>query len=764
MTDTLNDGAEPQGHPAAPPRNLLSALWQRKALVLFGLAVGTLVGVLVYLQRPPVYQSSAQVHVIKKRSEVIPGPDGMALAYEDFIPTHLVLIRSPMIVRKAIERGNLTGLSSFAGQADPTGTIRGSLTAAREGSEPAAASTGIINLSYRGPVPEECPLILQAVIDGYEEYLKEVSRNTAEETYEQVTKAKTFLEQELKRQEDDRKARRKKGPLIWGEKDSGTFYLARLTAVDAKRAAIPLQRTEMNERLKAVEAARKEGKVPERLLSPLGGGKDKPTITERSLEENLLPLLQQEQTLQEDFGPDHPRLKAVRRQIAMTRDLYQRRTILPAGVPGPDDTAPPERVDAFVQLLRGELKGLEETEGALDCIFQQEEDKARKVLIDLNEDQALSNTIRRNQQNFDLAAQRLGELQLAHKLDDNGGYKASVISPPESGGKVAPSLSQVLSVWVFLGLLGGVGLAYLAEVTDKSFRTPEEIRPRLGLPIVGHIPFTARAEVAANGTAAAGHLDASLLAYHRPTAFEAEAYKSLRTALYFSTRGERHKVIQITSPNMGDGKSTLAANLAVCIAQSGRSVVLVDADCRRPRLHRLFGLRAELGLTSVIVGECGPQEAVLPTAVPHLAVLPCGPRPTNPAELLTSPKFEELLNELRGQYDFVLVDSPPLLAVTDPCVVAARADGVLLTIRVSKNGRPAAERAKEMLAGLGANVLGVVVNGIGKEAGAYGYSYRHYRYDQYGYEYEGRDEEADPVVKAEKNGAAVAPDGAAPQR
>jgi capsular exopolysaccharide synthesis family protein len=423
----------------------------------------------------------------------------------------------------------------------------------------------------------------------------------------------------------------------------------------------------------------------------------------------------------------------------------------------------PERVDAFVRLLEGELNDLKETEASLKLLFEEEEKKARQVLIHLNEDEALSNEIRRKQQNFELAAQRLSEIKLA-KDYDSGGYRASVVSPPEGAGKVAPSLSQILPVWVFLGLLGGVGLAYLAEVTDKSFRTPEEIRRRLGLPIVGHIPFTACAGGAA-GQAAAGHLDASLLTYHRPAAVEVEAYKSLRTALYFSTRGERHKVIQVTSPSAGDGKTTLAANLAVCIAQSGKTVVLVDADCRRPRLHRLFGLRAGLGLTSVIVGECGPQEAVLPTAVPHLAVLPCGPRPTNPAELLTSPKFEELLNELRGQYDFVVVDSPPLLAVTDPCVVAARADGVLLTIRVSKNGRPSAERAKEMLAALGANVLGVVVNGTGKGAGAYGYSYRHYRYDQYGYEYKGRDEDADPVVKAEKNGAAVAPaDGQAPQR
>src|SRR5581483_10336543 len=112
------------------------------------------------------------------------------------------------------------------------------------------------------------------------------------------------------------------------------------------------------------------------------------------------------------------------------------------------------------------------------------------------------------------------------------------------------------------------------------------------LPIVGHIPYTTHAKGQDDRTAAAASLAASLLAYHQPGALEAEVYKGLRTSLYFSTRGERHKVIQITSPNMGDGKSTLAANLAVCIAQSGKSVVLVDADCRRPRLHRLFGLRA----------------------------------------------------------------------------------------------------------------------------------------------------------------------------
>src|SRR5262249_23601825 len=150
---------------------------------------------------------------------------------------------------------------------------------------------------------------------------------------------------------------------------------------------------------------------------------------------------------------------------------------------------------------------------------------------------------------------------------DIGGYDARVISPAGIGGKVAPNAVQILFVAGVIGLLSGIGLAYLSDVSDKSFRTPEEVRRRLGPPVVGHIPFVARDEkvtaAAANGTGR--QLAPSLFAYHRTTSVEAEAYRSLRTALYFSTQGEKHKVIQITSPNMADGKTTLASNLAISI-------------------------------------------------------------------------------------------------------------------------------------------------------------------------------------------------------
>jgi capsular exopolysaccharide synthesis family protein len=244
--------------------------------------------------------------------------------------------------------------------------------------------------------------------------------------------------------------------------------------------------------------------------------------------------------------------------------------------------------------------------------------------------------------------------------------------------------------------------------------------------VVGYIPrLSPQEETLRQIEAGTAQLDPLLFSYYQTKSMESEAYRGVRTALYFSTQGEGHKVIQVTSPNPGDGKSTLAANLAVSIAQSGKRTLLIDGDLRKPRVHKVFGIPAEVGLASVIVGEAEPGDAVQESAVPNLFLLPSGPIPPNPAELLTSQRFKELLALLREQYDFVIVDTPPLLAVTDPSVVAAQVDGVLLTIRRTKNDRPPAERARSILSTLGVNVIGVVINGADKrnDSGGYGYGY-----------------------------------------
>ena len=171
----------------------------------------------------------------------------------------------------------------------------------------------------------------------------------------------------------------------------------------------------------------------------------------------------------------------------------------------------------------------------------------------------------------------------------------------------------------------------------------------------------------------------------------------MRTALYFSTRGQGSKVIQITSPNPGDGKSTLAANLAISIAQSGKRVLLVDADMRRPTLDKLFNIPNEAGFAMVLGGMAELPDVIQESPIPCLSLLPSGVVPPNPAELLISPRLHEVLAWMRDHYDYIVIDTPPLLAVTDPGIVGPQVDGVLLTIRSTKTNRVEARRAREVL-------------------------------------------------------------------
>ncbi|MEW6541829.1 MAG: CpsD/CapB family tyrosine-protein kinase [Bacillota bacterium] len=214
-----------------------------------------------------------------------------------------------------------------------------------------------------------------------------------------------------------------------------------------------------------------------------------------------------------------------------------------------------------------------------------------------------------------------------------------------------------------------------------------------------------------------------LVAHRHPKAAAAEAYRTLRTNLGFAAPDRAAKVILITSAGPEEGKTTTAGNLAVVLAQAGHGVCLLDADLRKPRLHKVFGVENEVGLTNVLSQNLALEKAVVQSAAGGVALLPSGPIPPNPAELLGSGRMKEVLGRLAERYDFVLVDSPPVLAVTDASLLAARVDGVLLVIRAADTRVEPAQEAKARLEKTGGRILGVTLNKVRLSAKDYSYYY-----------------------------------------
>jgi polysaccharide biosynthesis transport protein len=271
-----------------------------------------------------------------------------------------------------------------------------------------------------------------------------------------------------------------------------------------------------------------------------------------------------------------------------------------------------------------------------------------------------------------------------------------------------------------LGAMLGVGLAFLLEYLDDTIKTKEDLERATGLPVIGLIPVMAGAK---RDEPAVGSLD-------DPSSSAAEAYRTLRTSIQFMSFDKPVQVVQVTSASASEGKTTTIANLGVALARAGRQVTVMCCDLRRPRLHKFFGLENDVGFTSVLLRETKLASALQTVdEVPRLTVLASGPVPPNPSELLASKAATEMIAPLTKEERVVLVDSPPVLPVTDAMVISRWADVTLLVCSAGHTRRGEVQRAVELLQRVGAPIVGTVLNGVKNKAG-YGYDYR-YQYQHY---------------------------------
>jgi len=323
---------------------------------------------------------------------------------------------------------------------------------------------------------------------------------------------------------------------------------------------------------------------------------------------------------------------------------------------------------------------------------------------------------------YNLFKQQLDQIQVNAAVQSGGAQVAATAVVPSSPVKPQPIRDALLAG--VLGLLLGVGLAFLAEYLDDKINTTDDVgRYGHGLTVLAEVP------------AVSGWRDRKatrVVSIQDSNSSAAEAYRSLRTSLQIIGLRRPIQTILVTSPMTSEGKTTTAVNLAVTMARAGRRVVLVDLDLRRPRLDRFFDLDREPGITSVLVGDAPLSEALAAIAVadgvPPVQLLTSGPIPPNPSELMGTARLSELLASMQSFADLVIIDSPPLIPVTDALVLCGRVDGVLLVVGAGQTRRRHLGRSAELLQQTEAPVLGAVLNATTAQHHRYGYGYGAYGY------------------------------------
>ncbi|MCA9190250.1 MAG: polysaccharide biosynthesis tyrosine autokinase [Planctomycetales bacterium] len=773
--------------------DIVKVLWRWKWLPILGSVLGAVLGYLYFARQPEEFQAQALVQVVNT------SPPAPRTGYSDpderlriNRADESIIIRSQKVLTKASENGNLTEQPILReAYADLFGLEDNSFTFTHDDVakllqqskdliiEPADKDdqTTLITLSFVSTDADLAARVVNSIVDGYSEYLSEEYKSFGAEAVEVIQKAKfdldkRFTELSLKQVAFQKEA----GGVLFNGNQLADSYYEDWLKFKAQLNQLLQEREVLVAKLNSVEEAKVAERPVEYILMNLVSPEDvalmqrmfgvdtsflPPIDDERKssaadvLERGDLPLLRvKESQLSESLGSGHPRVVELRSQInAMLQEIAKLREIekiekLEAderraqnieqrrsemlGERIPLDT----QVELLVQTMQGELAVKQKQIDSLSKLAD-ESFKSSKELDKVKSDsQILQTELESIRALVDAYTSKMAEIDT---MPSFGQRTLKELDLPTVGAFYGPKLPPYLLGGAAVGFLLLSGLAVLMDLADRSYRSPDEIANDLGMPVLGHIPIMDVQKVKKVLDSA----DTSLATIHHSRGRVSEAYRAVRTGLFFSNRGSELKVIQVTSPVPGDGKSTLSANLAVTMAQSGRRVLLIDADFRRPRIAKLFGIDGEVGMAQVVAGKAELDEATYSSQVANLSIMPGGKRPSNPAELLSSNRFAELVDILREKYDMIVIDTPPLLAVSDPGAVSAVSDGVVLTMRLRRNVKPLATRAKRILESVDARMLGIVINGVSAEAGyGYSYGYNDYRYAyryggnyRYGYRY-----------------------------
>lgn len=473
--------------------------------------------------------------------------------------------------------------------------------------------------------------------------------------------------------------------------DRQNIVVQKLTELNAQVTLAKIDRIDKQSLYNQIESVRKSG----------GSLEGVPVVMAnevvQKLKMEIAGLEEKRVQMAAQYGPNWPPMKELSASIANAR---QRLDL---------------EVDGVVNGVKNAYLAAQEKENALIGALESQKGEARGLDRKSVEYAALEREAAGNRQLYENLMQRTKETGVS------GQFKSSNVEIVDAAEQprwpVLPNVRRDLMVAAALGLMLAFGLVLGFEYFDSRIKSPDEIKTHLGLPFLGLVP----------SLPAKGNESILISAFDAPPHF-AESIKAIRTAVVFSSADEGARSVVVTSTGPGEGKTMVSSNLAVALAQADQRTLIIDCDMRRPRIHEMFGGDQEPGVSNVLVGTSELKEVIRKTAAPNLSIVAAGHIPPNPAELLGSPRFKELIRTLRTQFDWIIIDAPPVMAVTDAAVIGHTATGVVFVVGAEMTSRRHAAVAIEQLAAAKSHFIGAVLNRANVQRHGYYYS-TYYRKD-----------------------------------
>ncbi len=677
------------------PAELGKVLYKRSwTIAAFFVVVTVFITIAVFLQRN-VYRAITVIQIESEAPDVVEFKDVVALgaqnywAVKEYYETQFRIIVSRPVMEEVIARLNLGDVAPFAGSNNPAAQLADMITV-----EPIKNSQ-LVNLSVDFGDMETAVQIANTVARVYQEQNLNRRIRGADQALEWLGVEQTDRTRRVQAAEQALQDFLDQHDIVSFEEKQNIVGRRLQDLSDALTQATRLRIASQAAYNQAV-AFRGQGKahaIPEVVDNKLI----------QDAKQRLYLLAQEKEKLSSKYMPDHPAIRQVQKSI-----------------------------DEYLARIADEVNNIIESMGeAYQTDVAREQGMTEELAVAKKDGQELASLgieyrIKKREAEaegtfFDEIQKRQKQTEITKALPaiSNNVTVVEDARAPKNPVPIRPRRTLAVLLGAFLGLIGGIGVALVLEYLDTTIKSAEDLERTVNAPFLGIIPSFATDENATPD---------ELFTYRYPKSSITESCRSIRTNIMFSSVGKNLKRLLVTSAGPQEGKTTAVINLGIIFAQGDKKVLIVDSDLRRPRLHRAFKCSRKLGLTNLIMNEATLDDVIVATEAPNVFLIPCGPIPPNPSELLGGERMREISDQLAARFDLVLFDSPPVVAVTDAVVMSKMVDGVVLIAKAGKTTSEIIAKASRLLQGVGGHILGAVLNDFNVRSAGYRYYYYYYHY------------------------------------